>query len=172
MVNGIDDLAITNLDGLDTVETSRSASPIVTARSATITCRTTWKCWSSVNRSTPSSKAGARRPRNAKRGSNFPPKPAPYLKAIAELTGAKLYIASVGPGRDQTIHQSAGVDRSAIARCPLADTAVNGLGLPAEHPEVTAGPLPERVACLARAFGGEAVVNPVQACHKREHRRT
>lgn len=73
---------------------------------------------------------------------------------------------------ESALHQSAGVDRSAIARCPLADTAVNGLGLPAEHPEVTAGPLPERVACLARAFGGEAVVNPVQACHKREHRRT
>ena len=26
-----------------------------------------------------------------------------YLKAIADLTGAKLRIASVGPGRDQTI---------------------------------------------------------------------
>jgi adenylosuccinate synthase len=26
-----------------------------------------------------------------------------YLKAIAELTGARLAIASVGPGREQTI---------------------------------------------------------------------
>ena len=26
-----------------------------------------------------------------------------YLKAIAELSNAKLFIASVGPGRDQTI---------------------------------------------------------------------
>ena len=32
-----------------------------------------------------------------------PAKARAYTKAIAELTGAKLYIASVGPGRDQTI---------------------------------------------------------------------
>jgi adenylosuccinate synthase len=33
----------------------------------------------------------------------LPPKARAYLKAIAELTGAKLAIASVGPSRDQTI---------------------------------------------------------------------
>jgi adenylosuccinate synthase len=33
----------------------------------------------------------------------LPPKCRAYLKAISELTGAKLFIASVGPGRDQTI---------------------------------------------------------------------
>jgi adenylosuccinate synthase len=33
----------------------------------------------------------------------LPPKARAYLKAIAELTGAKLGIASVGPGREQTI---------------------------------------------------------------------
>jgi adenylosuccinate synthase len=32
-----------------------------------------------------------------------PPKARAYLKAIAELTGARLAIASVGPARDQTI---------------------------------------------------------------------
>jgi len=34
---------------------------------------------------------------------DLPAKTRSYLKAISELTGAKLFIASVGPGRDQTI---------------------------------------------------------------------
>ncbi|MEI6569719.1 MAG: hypothetical protein WCR20_23785 [Verrucomicrobiota bacterium] len=33
----------------------------------------------------------------------MPVKARSYLKAIAELTGANLAIASVGPGREQTI---------------------------------------------------------------------
>jgi len=33
----------------------------------------------------------------------LPAKARAYLKAIAELTGAKLGIVSVGPSRDQTI---------------------------------------------------------------------
>ena len=32
-----------------------------------------------------------------------PAKTRAYLKALAELSGAKLAIASVGPGREQTI---------------------------------------------------------------------
>jgi adenylosuccinate synthase len=39
----------------------------------------------------------------AKTWKQLPPKARAYLKAIAELTGAKLAIASVGPSRDQTI---------------------------------------------------------------------
>ena len=103
MVNGIDDLAVTNLDGLDTVETIRvcvayrhgkkrydympndaevlaACEPVYAEfegwRTSTDKCKT-WK--------------------------QLPPKARAYLKAIAELTGAKLFIASVGPGRDQTI---------------------------------------------------------------------
>jgi adenylosuccinate synthase len=33
----------------------------------------------------------------------LPPKARSYLKAIAELSDAKLFIASVGPAREQTI---------------------------------------------------------------------
>jgi adenylosuccinate synthase len=33
----------------------------------------------------------------------LPPKARAYLRAIAELTGAKLSIASIGPAREQTI---------------------------------------------------------------------
>jgi adenylosuccinate synthase len=39
----------------------------------------------------------------AKRFKDLPPRTRSYLKALAELTGAKLSIVSVGPARDQTI---------------------------------------------------------------------
>ncbi len=39
----------------------------------------------------------------ARRWKDLPAKARTYLKAIAELTGARLAIASVGPGREQTI---------------------------------------------------------------------
>jgi adenylosuccinate synthase len=102
-VNGIDDLAVTNIDGLDTVETIKvcigyrhngktydfvpndidvlSQCEAVYAefpgwRTSTTECRT-WK--------------------------DLPPRTRTYLRALAELSGAKLTIASVGPGREQTI---------------------------------------------------------------------
>jgi adenylosuccinate synthase len=39
----------------------------------------------------------------ARRWKELPPKARTYLKAIAELTGARLAIASIGPDRAQTI---------------------------------------------------------------------
>jgi len=39
----------------------------------------------------------------ARKWKDLPAKTRSYLKAIAEFTGAKLTIASVGPGREQTI---------------------------------------------------------------------
>jgi len=39
----------------------------------------------------------------AKSWKDLPPKARAYLKAITELTSAKLFIASVGPAREQTI---------------------------------------------------------------------
>ncbi len=39
----------------------------------------------------------------ARKWKELPTNTRSYLKAIAELTGAKLAIASVGPGREQTI---------------------------------------------------------------------
>ncbi len=38
-----------------------------------------------------------------KKFSQLPKKAREYVKAIAELSNAKLFIASVGPGREQTI---------------------------------------------------------------------
>ena len=103
MVNGIDDLAITNIDGLDTVETIKvcigyqdgkkrydymPSDVEVLARCKPIYAE--FPGWV-----TPTEKA--------KTFKELPPKCRAYLKAISELTGAKLFIASVGPGREQTI---------------------------------------------------------------------
>jgi adenylosuccinate synthase len=103
IINGIDELAVTNLDGLDTVETIKlcvgyrvgltrvdyiPADIEVLAKcepeyaefpgwlTSTNRCRT-WK--------------------------ELPAKARTYLRALAELTGARLRIVSVGPARAQTI---------------------------------------------------------------------
>jgi len=103
MVNGIDDLAVTNLDGLDTVETIRVCIAyrrgkkrydyVPNDAEQLAQCEPVYAEFEGWR--TPTDKA--------KTWKQLPPKARDYLKAIAELTGAKLYIASVGPGRDQTI---------------------------------------------------------------------
>ncbi|HEX4264093.1 MAG TPA: adenylosuccinate synthase [Verrucomicrobiae bacterium] len=103
MVNGIDDLAVTNIDGLDTVETIKVC----------IGYRDGKKKYDHVpndievlSRCEPvyAEFPGWRTPtHNAQSWKDLPAKTRSYLKAIAELTDAKLFIASVGPGRDQTI---------------------------------------------------------------------
>jgi adenylosuccinate synthase len=103
MVNGIDELAVTNIDGLDTVETIKVC----------IAYRDGGKRYDYVPndvellaRCQPvyAEFPGWLTPTNkAKKWNDLPAKTRSYLKAIAELTGAKLKIASVGPGREQTI---------------------------------------------------------------------
>jgi adenylosuccinate synthase len=103
MVNGIDDLAVTNIDGLDTLETIKVC----------IGYRDGKKKYDYVpndvellSRCEPvyAEFPGWRTPtHNARSWKQLPPKAREYLKAIAELSDAKLFIASVGPGRDQTI---------------------------------------------------------------------
>ena len=103
MVNGIDDLAVTNLDGLDTVETIKVAigyrsggKPYdyvpadVDELAACVPVYADFEGWL-----TPTSKA--------RKWNDLPAKARDYLKALAELSGARLSIASVGPGREQTI---------------------------------------------------------------------
>ncbi|MSU56863.1 MAG: adenylosuccinate synthase [Pedosphaera sp.] len=103
MVNGIDDLAVTNLDGLDTVETIKVCIAyrhgkkrydfVPNDAEVLAECQPVYAEFEGWL--TPTDKA--------RRWKQLPPKARTYLKAIAELTGAKLAIASVGPGRDQTI---------------------------------------------------------------------
>jgi len=103
MVNGIDDLAVTNLDGLDSVETikvciayhrGKKRYDYVPNDAETLAgCEPVYAEFE-----------GWRTPtHHAKSWKQLPAKAREYLKAIAELTGARLFIASVGPGRDQTI---------------------------------------------------------------------
>jgi adenylosuccinate synthase len=103
MVNGIDDLAVTNLDGLDTVETIKvcigyradgARLDYVPNDVQTLAeCKPVYAEFD-----------GWRQPTTACRSwKALPAKARAYLKAIAELTGARLAIASVGPAREQTI---------------------------------------------------------------------
>jgi len=103
MVNGIDDLAITNLDGLDTVENIKVCVAYRHGKTqydympndaqVLAECEPIYVEFEGWR--TPTEKC--------KTFKQLPKKAQAYLKAIAELTNANLYIASVGPGRDQTI---------------------------------------------------------------------
>ena len=103
MVNGIDDLAITNLDGLDTVENIKVCVAYRHGKTqydympndAQVLAECTPIYVEFEGWLTPTEKC--------KTFKQLPKKAQAYLKAIAELTNANLYIASVGPGRDQTI---------------------------------------------------------------------
>jgi adenylosuccinate synthase len=103
MVNGIDELAVTNIDGLDSVETIKVCIAyrdgdkrfdfIPNDITVLSLCRPVYAEF-----------PGWRTPtHNVRKWKALPAKTRSYLKALAELTGAKLSIASVGPGREQTI---------------------------------------------------------------------
>lgn len=103
MVNGIDDLAVTNVDGLDTLEMIRVC--------------VAYRCGKQQLDFVPSDAAqlaecepvyvdfpGWRTPlTRVRRWGDLPSRARSYLRALAELTGAKLSMVSVGPARDQTI---------------------------------------------------------------------
>jgi adenylosuccinate synthase len=103
MVNGIDDLAITNLDGLDTVETIKVCIAYRHGKNRYDYMPNDVKVLSECE-PIYAEFEGWRTPTDkCKTWKQLPAKARAYLKAISELTGAKLYIASVGPGREQTI---------------------------------------------------------------------
>ncbi len=103
MLNGIDDLAITNLDGLDTLPVIQLCThyklgdqtlevPPSDVRELT-ECKPVYiemPGWMTPTH-------------EAKKFSDLPVNAQTYLHKIAELTGARLTIASVGPNREQTI---------------------------------------------------------------------
>jgi adenylosuccinate synthase len=103
MVNGIDELAVTNLDGLDTLETikacigyrigSKRVDHIPNDVEVLAKCEPIYAEFPGWKTPTDKVREWKHLPANARA----------YLKAIAELTGAKLTIASVGPARTQTI---------------------------------------------------------------------
>jgi adenylosuccinate synthase len=103
MVNGIDKLAVTNLDGLDTVATIKVCVAYrhgkvqfdFVPNDAQLLAECTPVYVEFAGWQTPTDKA--------KTWKDLPPRARAYLKGIAELSEAKLFIASVGPARSQTI---------------------------------------------------------------------
>jgi adenylosuccinate synthase len=102
VVNGIDDLAITNLDGLDSLKEikicvayecrgKRISYPPNDAEEL-LHCRPIYKKFAGWQKDT----SGVRHFRK------LPVATQKYLNALADLTGAKLRIVSVGPQREQT----------------------------------------------------------------------
>ncbi len=103
MINGIDQLAITNLDGLDDVDRIRVCVAYrLNGKRLTVppcdaaqlqSCEPIYKQMPGWKRSTQS----------ARRLTDLPISARNYIKFIAELTGARLKMVSVGPERAQTI---------------------------------------------------------------------
>jgi len=103
MVNGIDEIAVTNLDGLDTLpkikvcvayKLGKKRIEVPPSDSALLAqCVPIYEEHDGWMTST----------EKCKKWGDLPAKARAYLKRIAELSGGKLTIASVGPNRDQTI---------------------------------------------------------------------
>lgn len=103
MVNGIDSLAVTNLDGLDSLPEIKVCVAYKRGRKVydfapndpdiLAECKPVYRTFPGWNQCTEQVSSWRRMPLKARQ----------YLKALADLTGAELMIASVGPGREQTI---------------------------------------------------------------------
>jgi adenylosuccinate synthase len=103
MINGIDELAITNLDGLDEVDAiSICVGYRLNGKRLDVppcdstqwnNCEPIYERMPGWNKST----------RSARKWSDLPKQAREYLKRISGLTGAKLTIVSVGPTRAETI---------------------------------------------------------------------
>lgn len=102
MVNGFDEIAVTNLDGLDTCETIRVCTGYKVGRKTyehlpnnsddLANCKPIYRDFPGWCRST----------EDVREWKKLPVKARNYLKAITDLTGGRLKIVSVGPKREQT----------------------------------------------------------------------
>ena len=103
MINGIDDLAVTNLDGLDTLERIKVCTHYKLGRKTLEVppsdARQLAEC-TPVYIELPGWRASTS---DVRTFSALPPNARAYARHIAKLTGARLAIVSVGPGRAQTI---------------------------------------------------------------------
>ena len=103
MLNGIDEIAVTNLDGLDSLASIKICTAYKLRRKTLevppsdsrqlAECTPVYIELPGWQMPTHEAKSWKELPKNAQT----------YLQKLAELTGAKLVIASVGPNRDQTI---------------------------------------------------------------------
>ena len=103
MVNGIDELAVTNVDGLDSLEVikvcvayrvgSQTFDYVPNDAELLANCEPVYVDFPGWQ--TPTHKI--------RHWKNLPSRARTYLRALAELTGSKLLIVSIGPAREQTI---------------------------------------------------------------------
>ncbi len=103
MVNGIDQLAVTNVDGLDTLESIKVCVGYRCGSARYDYVPNDIEAFAKaepVYVEFPGWRTSTHEVRDWKK---LPARTRSYLKAIAELTGAKLGIVSVGPAREQTI---------------------------------------------------------------------
>jgi adenylosuccinate synthase len=103
MVNGLDELAVTNVDGLDTLDVIRVCIGYRVGSTKYDYVPNDIEAFQQcepVYAEFPGWKTPTHKIREWK---NLPLNCRSYLKAIAELTGAKLSIVSIGPSREQTI---------------------------------------------------------------------
>jgi adenylosuccinate synthase len=103
MVNGIDELAVTNVDGLDTVENLKVCIGYRDGKTKYDYMPTDADTFARCQPVYAEFEGWCQPLDKIKSWSKMPAKAKTYLKAIAELTGAHLSIVSVGPGRDQTM---------------------------------------------------------------------
>jgi len=103
MVNGIDELAVTNVDGLDSLDIIRVCVGYRAGDKKFDYVPNDIELLSRcepVYIEFPGWKSSTSKIRSWKQ---LPGRARAYLKALAELTGAELSIVSVGPSRDQTV---------------------------------------------------------------------
>ena len=103
MINGIDDLAITNLDGLDKVPVIKVCTAYKLGGKTLKHPPTDAAAWAKCRPVYRTFKGWMKDTSKARRFAQLPPAARTYVKALADLTGAKLRIVSVGPGHDETI---------------------------------------------------------------------
>jgi adenylosuccinate synthase len=103
IINGIDDLAVTNLDGLDSVESIKVCigyrAGLTQLDYVPADIELLAKC-EPVYAEFPGWMTPTHR---CKRWKELPSRARTYLRVLADLTAARLSIVSVGPARDQTI---------------------------------------------------------------------
>jgi adenylosuccinate synthase len=103
IVNGIDELAVTNVDGLDTVDVIKVCIGYRVGKQRYDYVPSDVEVLSKVEPIYAEFAGWKTSTEKAKTWKDLPKNAQIYLKAIAELTGAKLKIVSVGPAREQTM---------------------------------------------------------------------
>jgi len=103
MINGIDDIAVTNLDGLDSLAKIKICTHYKLGRKTLEVPPSDFRDLTECKPVYIEMPGWQTPTHEAKKWSDLPKNAQAYLQKLAELSEAKLTIASVGPNRDQTI---------------------------------------------------------------------